>query len=172
MRVGQPQGWTVLPGSVGTPGSHLWARGTGDERRETVTGKTPEKQGPWVQGVAGGGTLRKGTEARETLTGVEGLMKGGQGRSGSGSGTEGHSDQGQRGLTDGQESETYSVGDDRSSQGCGVWISSVLLGLVTTHPACLGSRVTHELPGPEAGESTPGSLGCMGDRVTQADFVL
>ena len=103
MRVGQPQGWTVLPGSVGTPGSHLWARGTGDERRETVTGKTPEKQGPWVQGVAGGGTLRKGTEARETLTGVEGLMKGGQGRSGSGSGTEGHSDQGQRGLTDGQE---------------------------------------------------------------------
>lgn len=64
------------------------------------------------------------------------------------------------------------MGDDRSSQGCGVWISSVLLGLVTTHPACLGSRVTHELPGPEAGESTPGSLGCMGDRVTQADFVL
>lgn len=32
-----------------------------------------------MQGVAGGGTLRKGTEARETLTGVEGLVKGGQG---------------------------------------------------------------------------------------------
>lgn len=95
-------------------------------------GRLQEKQGPWVQGVAGGGTLRKGTEARETLTGVEGLVKGGQGRSGSGSGTEAHSDQGQRGLTDGQESETYSVGDNRSSQGCGVWISSVLLGLVTT----------------------------------------
>lgn len=29
------EGGTVLPGSVGTPGSHLWARGTGDERRET-----------------------------------------------------------------------------------------------------------------------------------------
>ena len=29
--------------------------------------------------VAGGGPLRKGTEARETLTGVEGLVKGGGG---------------------------------------------------------------------------------------------
>ena len=49
------------------------------------------------------------------------------GWSGSGSGTEGHSDQGQRGLTDGQKSGTYSVGVDRSREGCGAEGSGFLL---------------------------------------------
>ena len=75
--------WMMKPamdeGGTATGLPPLCPRNRRGEKRNRVTEKTPEKQGPWVQCVAGGGPLRKGTEARETLAGVEGLVKGGRG---------------------------------------------------------------------------------------------
>lgn len=60
-------------------------------------------------------------------------------------------------------------------QGCGAEGSGSLLSFWDwlAHSSCLsGVLVTRELAGPEAVGITPGSLGCMDDRVTQAKSAL
>ena len=92
-----------------------------------------------------GGPLREGAEAVETLAGVEGLMKRGPGARGGLGQRKRH-----RALwrsraerTNGQESGTYSVGIDRSGQGCEAGGTGSHLSFWDysqgTHPAYLGS---------------------------------